>query len=573
MDGLPVEIIHRIFDHLEASTILFSIQVLSRSFRSMVNSYNRFSLNFKKLSQQHFRLLCRLLSPQQIISLTFANEFDESNEIYLFLSSILRLQSFTRLQNLTLEQIDEYQLQFLLKRLNLASIRSFTVSIRKYDKQLVRITESLLTSIFIQPTLRQLNLSLKERHIFYVNCKLISTIRRLLICNYNIIDNLHEIFLCCPHLHTVVLKYWHHRGHLGRISGYKLRSTFQQIRSLSIENFRATIDTIESLLSLVPSLNYLKLVGRSEDCIVDGSRWEHLLQTSLPQLNKFEFFFHQYSNHNKTLDELNYIHAAFQTPFWIDHKQWFTIFGYTTASKTDIRIYTIPICTSAFTYDLQWTQFPSPTLTAMTMKNDTVKEITVELREYNDRGIEKKETMKNYFHFDKVTCLTLNLSSQEHILLLASIFVTIDITNIMQMTISGFSMPPDALLKLLNFCFEKAHNLRSLAIGDFSYESDSDIPFEGICSILPRQLQHLDINIVDIEQIKMLLERCKNLLTLKLGVRLHMIAGIKQWFDDNTINSMYSDGYYLVFVWLGKMNIECTKNEMVKKRMKIDSSS
>ncbi len=70
IENLPVELFHRIFDNLDAQTILFSLRPVCRLFRSIVNSYDRYNLNFKTISKCNFHRLCRLIHPQHLISLT-----------------------------------------------------------------------------------------------------------------------------------------------------------------------------------------------------------------------------------------------------------------------------------------------------------------------------------------------------------------------------------------------------------------------------------------------------------------------------------------------------------------------
>ena len=42
----------------------------------MINSYEQWILNFKRLFQKDFHFLCRLIIAENIISLTFSNEFE-----------------------------------------------------------------------------------------------------------------------------------------------------------------------------------------------------------------------------------------------------------------------------------------------------------------------------------------------------------------------------------------------------------------------------------------------------------------------------------------------------------------
>ena len=76
MKALPVEVVHRTFDGFGVQIIVFSIRCLSWSIRLMINSYEQWILNFKRLFQKDFHFLCRLIIAENMISLTFSNEFE-----------------------------------------------------------------------------------------------------------------------------------------------------------------------------------------------------------------------------------------------------------------------------------------------------------------------------------------------------------------------------------------------------------------------------------------------------------------------------------------------------------------
>ena len=85
---LPVELFHRIFDNLDTETIIFSIRSISRLFRSIVGTYDRYDWNLKLISKSNLYVLCRLINPQNVISLTFSNNEETSKQIDLFISLI-----------------------------------------------------------------------------------------------------------------------------------------------------------------------------------------------------------------------------------------------------------------------------------------------------------------------------------------------------------------------------------------------------------------------------------------------------------------------------------------------------
>jgi hypothetical protein len=342
IETLPVELLHRIFDDLDAETILLSIRPVCRLFRSVVNTYNRYVFNVKSISKLNLYILCRLLKPQNVISLILSNDEQSSDRIHLFIS-LVRLRQFTRLRSLTLLNIDEGQLNFVLKRININFLTSFAFNIRKFDFRRKKTTSNLLTSIIAQSTLHILKFDIDTTRMAMISWPINCTIRYLTIDNGKNMDNLYTILQCSPHLHTLIMP-----QSLAVINDLS-SLCFRQITSLTIEKVDVTIDKLESFLSLTPSLVYLKLIGSGK--LLDGKRWEQFIEISLPQLDKFEFGFKEGRLNIQTPEELELIIASFRTPFWIEHKRWFVTCEYEYDYLHTVSLYSLPICQSSMHYE------------------------------------------------------------------------------------------------------------------------------------------------------------------------------------------------------------------------------
>ncbi|CAF1563275.1 unnamed protein product [Adineta ricciae] len=546
MDTLPVEIIHRIFDHLDAQTILFSIRCLSRSFRSIVNSYERFTLDLKGLSQQDFHLLCRLIKPENVISLSLSNEFKHSDEIVSF-CPYSRHKQFTRLRRLTLENIDEGPLKFLLRESNLTSLTSFPVKFRRGDDRLAKTTEEFLASIITQLKLEKLEFLSNIHYIFAkVDCPVLSTIRYLSIGYCISLHILCHILQCSLHLHTLILKNGFGPWYLTNMPKSYLSTTFSQVQSLTIENMYNEIDTVDELLSLTSSLNYLKIIFTCNQMksMPDGHYWEILIQSKLIQLNKFEFFFDQYK-FIKPLEELESMKSTFQTSFWVEHKQWFVVCEYEGTSLFYYRFYTLPICTSEFKCKRSLKRLPSSAVTMMT-ENNTVKSI----HEYYN----KEEAMITYPRFVKATDLTIGVNQKFCSSLLSLIYQKVDVTKLLKITlnINNVDTMAEDLFKNFVLCIEQASNLSSLSICGRHINSQTYSNMRNIYSVLPRQIKHLEIQIDNLNAVEEILMRCNNLSTVKFDAENLLIKEITQWFINNTINSICWKYYQSIRVWLGK---------------------
>jgi hypothetical protein len=364
IETLPVELLYRIFDNLDAQTILLSLRSVSKLFRSVVNNYNRYILDFQLISKRNFYLLCRFINPQNVISLTLSNENLTSNQIDLFIS-LVRLQEFTRLRSLTLLNIDTGQLNLILETININFLTSFSVNIGEYDNKIIETTANLLSSIIAKPTLRKLEFNPNSQIIWHIVWPTNYTIQYLTINNYVFsayIDDLCIIFQSFPHLHTFTIE------EIPKKSINNLASIhFRQLKSLTITDVDETIDGVESFLLLTPSLVYLKLVGGKQ--MLNGKRWEQFIQTNISQLDTFEFYFVQRQLTTQTPGDVESIISSFKSSFWIEQKKWFVTCECLEEYPEIIHLSSIPFCTSSIYY-VSKSEKISLSTSPMIMNND-----------------------------------------------------------------------------------------------------------------------------------------------------------------------------------------------------------
>ncbi len=161
IENLPVELFHRIFDHLDAQTILLSVRSVCRLFRSIVNNYNRYKFDFEIISKTNFHCLCQLIQPQHLITLTLYHNEQIPDQISFFISNY-RLRQLTQLHSLNLFGINEVHLDLILKRINLNLLTSFSLHIQTYDDRRRKTTAHYLSLMMTQPTLRKVELNIRE---------------------------------------------------------------------------------------------------------------------------------------------------------------------------------------------------------------------------------------------------------------------------------------------------------------------------------------------------------------------------------------------------------------------------
>ncbi|CAF3271021.1 unnamed protein product, partial [Rotaria sp. Silwood2] len=346
----PTEIIYRIFDNLNAETILSSFRCTCRRLKSLVHNYDRFILNFVRISKVNFELICRLINPEQVIKLILSHEEKTLFQIDLFISHFEN-KYFNRIRSLSLLGIDERHLKFILKCININSLNSFSLVIEKSDERYKKSTATLLSSIVSQKNLRRLEFEIPPRLIPSPTWPVQSMIQYLRIggCTHFYPCT---ILQCLPMLKTISVSFRRSENHYIVLADAST-TKFTQLNSLSFENLSTKIEILESLLLLIPSLNHFKLIGNGN--FLDGNRWEQFIQVNLPFLNKFEFYLEQTRDIDYNHTDIESIIKLFQTLFWLEYKKWFVKCEYKINLPRSILLYSIPICISSMIYQIEST--------------------------------------------------------------------------------------------------------------------------------------------------------------------------------------------------------------------------
>ncbi|CAF3620119.1 unnamed protein product [Rotaria sp. Silwood1] len=340
---LPIEIFHQIFDYLDAQTIILSLSRTCRQLQVAANSYIRYVFNFKFISKLDFQLLCLRIDPRNVISLTLFRHDEIVNQVQLFLSTV-KNKYFHRLHSLTLVNIEECDLNRIFRHVNIDSLISLSIKIGEISEGYKENTAKLLSSIVQQVNLRHFELEIDESRIITMSWPVECTIQQLRLSTTLTVYPSSTIFNCSTH--------------------------FRQLTSLAIENLRTNMDNIELFFSQTPSLIYLKLIGKEN--FMNGHRWEQIIQTKLPLLKKFEFFFVRYRNALPTALENQSIIASFQTSFWIEYKKWLVNFELSTGWIFVIKVYSLPVCVSHLNYEYASGQVSQLAMTSIISNNASI---------------------------------------------------------------------------------------------------------------------------------------------------------------------------------------------------------
>jgi hypothetical protein len=288
-----------------------------------------------------------LVDPGKVISLTLAPTLETLDQIDLFIS-YFQVRQFNQLRSLTLIDIRENQLKEVMKRFQYTySLTSFSFNLGPTDNRYRSITGKLLSSILTAENLCHLNLHNLWRRVHTITWPVQCPIRYLIIGFCNKFDQILTILRCSPHLKTLIVKFSYSID--GKITLENSSSTtFHQITSITLEDLSTNIENLEFLLSLMPSLTHLKLIG--SEYFMDGNRWEQFIQTNLLNLNQFELVVDK-RHDGDTLVDIESILAPFQTPFWIEHKKWYFTCEYFKCRWKNVKLYSIPICETSLTYE------------------------------------------------------------------------------------------------------------------------------------------------------------------------------------------------------------------------------
>ena len=352
--NLPLEMVYRVFDELDGTTLFFSVRNVCQLLRVAVGTYDQNALDFTSLSKPDFHRLLRAVSPESVTGLSLSDGAMTPGQIGLFFS-LVDLGLFTRLRSLTLAHIEWRDPSSFLEHVTKCSLTSLILHLPSYRYWQHEQIAQRISSIIAQPNLRRLELLLDQHQSSLINefkwpvpCKL-----RYLKIKYQSSTRVDEIITASPELETLVLENeesdlfrpFHHLGQ-GLLS-----TPFPRLTSLTLLNCSLHMDAVHSLLSQVPYLRHFKLVTYPF-YMMETFGWEELIKTKLLFLNKFEFytrFFYDQSMGKTGKCPPNELIALFKTPFWTEEKRWLVVCNFFSTS-TEAEIYTSPICMSSYAH-------------------------------------------------------------------------------------------------------------------------------------------------------------------------------------------------------------------------------
>ena len=174
--------------------------------------------------------------------------------------------------------------------------------------------------------------------------------------------------------------------------------------------------------------------------------------------------------------------------------------------------------------------------------------------------------------FPKVTEIDLQFRDNWPLTTLQSLPVLVDMSRLVSMKLSGdnFYYYNQNTCMDISIVINQAHNLSLLYIQRGLYSYDSTVTIENIHSILPYYIKCLQIPINNLNQLKIILERCKKLSTINFDTNsTELCKYVIQWLADNTTDTSCTECYRRVAVWLGHKNLQSTETTVNHKRIKL----
>ncbi len=374
---LPVEILYHIIDYLDTPVIILSLSNVCTYFRAISNTYNRYRLDFNSISKADFHRICRLIEPENILSLTLSDDNKTPGQIRLFLS-LFNIDQFSRLLSLTLLGVNNDDLSRILYLNITSTLTSLAINWREANCP-TSITMNLLSPILSRLNLQKLELKTESYAIEEMLWPVQYTLKHLTLM-YITQKQYCTILRQTPNLRTLVLN--HCSMHKIDEDMVTLSDSvlYEQLTSLILIDSRMSMIGLTSILILIPSLTYLKIICSPDsfDTIADGFRWEQFIRANLLFLCKFEFFFTNIYNVYYSPRDIQLLISRFQTPFWLEEKHWFVTCDYINYLN-QVMLYTTPLCSTDFTYECEANKISYSTLT--TMNNDPI--ITDNVRTIN----------------------------------------------------------------------------------------------------------------------------------------------------------------------------------------------
>lgn len=201
--ALPVELLHYIFDHLDAQTILNSIRGVCKTLYAIVNTYDRFQLDFSSMKTSENKFISHFIPSENIISLILHNN---NRHPIQFERRFTRFEicSFTRVRSLIIRETDtDYYISTLQNFIGCPLV-SLSIHIPEQACSITIIRIFSLITLFNLQKIYLHNFDFKLEHIPFLSKCLLQHLT-IGTCSYKVY---HEILRHFHHLRSLVMNDW-----------------------------------------------------------------------------------------------------------------------------------------------------------------------------------------------------------------------------------------------------------------------------------------------------------------------------------------------------------------------------
>ncbi|CAF0903918.1 unnamed protein product [Rotaria sordida] len=503
LDQFPVEILHIVFNYISVFELYYNLYNVSDYINTVLLNYPISLINLKSSVQYHVDFICHYIKPDQIISLTLFDNIDNNGQSELFFSHF-HIEQFIQLQSLTLINIENNLLKFLLPNLNkLKYLRSFSFDTTDYYRMInkdYRLQFTQLKSILLNTCtnlLSQLNqlilfdiqeMTLKSlSHLHRLKISECSTTELQKICSEMSQLKSFDVCLQGDPIYIQVL------SSLSKLTRLILKIDVFKNKFISM-------DFIEQFLPNLFQLKHFEFQTDNGDHFDDGKRWEKLTKSFITFNFKFKikYLF-------KGLD-------SFRTSFWLEEKHWCVIYH-------NEDLYTIPRFAPVKCYisNLLFINSNTPNYTIF---YERITKLIVSTEFFNENHyfpnvktlkmncLVSIERLSNIINLNKVKHLILSSESSISMFLLALSVMP----HLNELTIRGYLVP--ILIKELQDNIIKQIRILNLHFCYFEKESITKI----LCYHFP-YIQYLNISLINsIKDIIFFIQQLKYLLNASFGM-------------------------------------------------------
>jgi hypothetical protein len=569
LTNLPVELIYHLFEYLDLSTILFSFRFVSKRFHHVVNEYDRYQIDLRRISKGEFDRLCFSVRPETIRSLILSNDCSTPHQIQTFLSRF-SFDRLTKIRSLKLIKIEENQLFPVLMHLNSPQLHSLSIEASSWVTfgYTIRV---LLSSTIAKSHLEHLDLNISYRDLDMLSWPPLPTTLKCLRLERCTFQEFCMILRHATNLNDFVL---------GECVMYNTDGTMYQplqtISSVSITSFHfgpcfRRMKELLIILNFLPKLTHLKLILWTDfsDSVIDGTQWEHFITRNLLYLKRFEFFFDDLTFlEGRTFNFEIYL-KSFRSKFWIDEKKWFVMCDFI-QSVSIVRLYSLPICNASlafFLYSQKTSVSTLPVDTPQRFWTDQVREMNIRLYETTDFDIFKALKSPDA-KFRRIHRLSLSLDGRFASNISAFLPTMIDFSILTRLSLQLLANSVEqnhSLIENLAAILRQTTNIDSLKISSTPF-GEPLMSIERYCALIPPSVKHLQISIQNFDEIKILLDELPNLFSVTFySTQISSyVDELKKWIETRRKSSLFRDGLRCVQIWLGTplLNIEQEKTSI-----------